>query len=117
MDTVTDFLHSLYRPSSLEEDVLEVLNGPEDGRLFRLSSGSSLIGRLETSTVALELDRSVSRTHACITAEEGGYFIEDVGSTYGTLVNGRAIDSKTEIKDGDELLIGSTLLRLRKKKA
>jgi pSer/pThr/pTyr-binding forkhead associated (FHA) protein len=114
MDVQTDFLQTLCRPEPLEEDALEVLNGPEDGRLFPLGTGAATIGRLESSEVALELDGSVSRTHARLTREEGRYSIEDLGSTHGTSVNGQTIHAKTELKDGDEILIGSTLLRLRR---
>jgi len=115
MDVQTDFLKTLCRSEPLKEDVLEVLNGPEDGRLFPLGTGSVTIGRLETAEVALELDPSVSRIHARIMQEQGRYFIEDLGSTHGTLVNGQGIHARTELQDGDEILIGSTLLRLRRK--
>jgi pSer/pThr/pTyr-binding forkhead associated (FHA) protein len=115
MDTQTEFLQGLTRLQPLEEDALEVLGGPEDGRLFPLTTASATIGRLETLELVLELDASVSRVHACITQEDGRYFIEDLGSTHGTSVNGRAIQVKTELQANDEILIGSTLLRLRRK--
>ncbi len=108
-----EFLHR----RSLEQDALEVLGGPEDGRLCFLGMGPATLGRLETADIVLGLDPSVSRRHARITCEGGRCFIEDMGSTHGVAVNGRNIGGKTELKDGDEILIGSSLLRLLRKDA
>ncbi|MBI4493552.1 MAG: FHA domain-containing protein [Chloroflexi bacterium] len=115
MDTQSGFLPALFQPQPVEEDSIEVLNGPEDGRLFSLRGSSAVVGRLESSDVALLLDRSVSGSHARVTREDGRFFIEDLGSTHGTAVNGSAISARTELKDGDEIQIGCTLLRLRRK--
>ncbi len=111
---------SLWTPTHLQplaEDALEVLSGPEDGRLFPLAAPVATIGRLPSSDVALALDASVSRTHARIIRDEtdGDYFVEDLGSTHGTFVGGQQIHSRTQLRPGDELLVGSTLLRLRRK--
>jgi len=115
MSLQTELLQIIPRLQALEEDALEVLNGPEDGRLFPLTAGALTIGRVESAEVCLGLDVSVSRSHARLTRNEGRYFIEDLGSTHGTCVNGEVLRGQTELKDGDEILIGSTLLRLRRK--
>jgi len=115
METSTNSLLGVYRPQPLNEDVLEVLNGPEDGRLFPLGLGAATIGRLETAEIALALDRSISRTHARVTREQDRYFVEDLESNHGTFVNGQVIRARTQLEDGDEILVGGTLMRLRRR--
>ena len=115
MSLQTELLQIVPRLQALEEDALEVLGGPEDGRLFPLSAGAMTIGRVESAEVCLGLDVSVSRSHARLARQEGRVFIEDLGSTHGTRVNGQVLRGQVELKDGDEVLIGSTLLRLRRK--
>lgn len=70
------------------------------------------IGRVTGNDIQLD-DPAVSGQHAQITREpneymEGlfDYFIEDLGSTNGTLVNNREI-TKQMLKDGDEIQIGN----------
>jgi len=53
----------------------------------------------------------VSRFHAKIVAERGGFAIEDTGSTNGTFVNGERIGRRT-LASGDEIGVGDALLRL-----
>jgi pSer/pThr/pTyr-binding forkhead associated (FHA) protein len=113
----TKYLEELLDRKFPEHGALEVISGPEDGRLCPLSAAPATVGRLETADIVLGLDSSVSRRHARITCEGGCYFIEDMGSTHGTAVNGRNIATKTELKDGDEIVIGSSLLRVRRKDA
>ncbi len=61
------------------------------------------IGRNETADFQIESGR-VSREHAVILKEDGRYRIEDLGSTNGTFVNGRAV-GKATLDDGDIILI------------
>lgn len=58
----------------------------------------------------LELDDYVSRMHSCISAEAGGYWVEDLESANGTWVNGSRIDEKTRLKPGDTIQIGYTIV-------
>lgn len=64
------------------------------------------IGRLASAHLKLD-DPKVSRIHAVIEATNDGvgYAIIDMGSTEGTVLNGRKI-SKERLSDGDELLLG-----------
>ena len=50
---------------------------------------------------------SVSRTHAEIQFREGRWFLSDVGSRYGTLLNGQPISSATVIESGSVIQLGS----------
>jgi membrane fusion protein (multidrug efflux system) len=49
-----------------------------------------------------------SRKHAQIHLESGIYWISDLQSTNGTCLNGKKIVQRTRLKDGDEIIIGST---------
>jgi pSer/pThr/pTyr-binding forkhead associated (FHA) protein len=115
MDVQQDLLLTLLRPPTVEEDALEVLNGPEDGRLFPLRGQTMTIGRLDAAEIALQLDETISRNHARLTHTGERYAIEDLGSTHGTSVNGKPVHAEEVVKGGDIILVGSTLLRLRLK--
>ncbi|MCX7959523.1 MAG: FHA domain-containing protein, partial [Deltaproteobacteria bacterium] len=66
------------------------------------------IGRLSSVNLKLE-DPTVSRVHAQIEATSDGFFIKDMGSSAGTMLNGQKID-KAALNDGDEILLGKTRL-------
>lgn len=57
-------------------------------------------------------DEYVSRHHAILTIEKDNFYIEDLGSTNGTKVNGFKIDSKTQLELGNKLTLGETQLSL-----
>jgi phosphoserine phosphatase RsbU/P len=70
-----------------------------------LDSDGALIGR--QPDVAVYLDSlSVSRHHARIVNQPDGCFIEDLGSSNGTYVNGLRIDGRAPLTERDELRIG-----------
>jgi anti-anti-sigma factor len=49
---------------------------------------------------------AVSRFHAEIGASESGSYIEDMGSTYGTYVNGKKVEGRLPLRDGDQIVLG-----------
>jgi hypothetical protein len=53
----------------------------------------------------------VSRKHARITMQQDQIWIEDLGSTNGTFVNGEKI-KKVRLKEGDRILIGTSIIKL-----
>jgi len=67
------------------------------------------IGRAPGNDLYIDYDPQVSSRHAVITLEDKRYFIEDLGSTNKTYVNGMKIDSRTELNSGDEIKIGNTI--------
>jgi pSer/pThr/pTyr-binding forkhead associated (FHA) protein len=71
------------------------------------------IGRAEKCSVVLD-DSYVSQVHARIFANNGGYMVEDLGSTNGTYLNRRRITAPTELQRGDRVKIGKTVLEMRK---
>jgi len=91
--------------------VLEVDDGPEQGRVFSLKGVNILIGRREDCQIIFN-DTSVSRRHARLELHRGRYTIQDLGSTNGTLVNGVRITSKV-LEPGDVLTFGTTVCTFR----
>lgn len=71
--------------------------------------GRSVVGRSEECDVFL-VDPSVSRTHAILEIADGQATVRDLGSTNGTFVNGRQIETRV-LSDGDELMFGDTTMR------
>lgn len=73
------------------------------------------LGRDGDNDVQMPLT-TVSRHHARITEEGGDLFIEDLGSTHGTRVNGKLLSPKTKVllRTSDEIQIVSFELRLRR---
>jgi hypothetical protein len=68
--------------------------------------GRVLIGRLPTNGIVVN-DSSVSRLHAWIDADpDGRYFVADSGSLTGTYVNGRTIEKRRILADGDVVRVG-----------
>lgn len=76
-------------------------------RSFPLTKDRILLGRALSSDIAIE-DLNVSRTHAEIRQEAANaWSIADLGSTNGTLVNGRHIAS-VMLQEGDRVTVGTT---------
>lgn len=66
------------------------------------------IGRAPDNTLVLQ-DTVSSRYHARIVRRASDYFIEDLGSLNGTLVNSRPVH-QSKLEDGDVIVIGGTEL-------
>ena len=64
------------------------------------------IGREIGNSIAPVAAEGLSRRHAKIVSSDGKWTIEDLGSTNGTFVNGKKIDSPAEIKPGDKISCG-----------
>ena len=103
----SDGLHPELQPR------LEVVaaKGLEPGRAFDVRSGARL-GRAEGSDVRID-DSYASAAHARVYTRGGSAFIEDLGSTNGTYLNGRQITRPVRLEVGDTVRIGDTELRYR----
>jgi hypothetical protein len=95
---------------------LEITVGSLSGT-YTLNPGITVIGRTDPVNgtrpdVDLSADQAVSRRHAEIRHSAAGYAILDLGSTNGTVVNGRSIPRHQEIPlaDGDEIRIGENCM-------
>jgi pSer/pThr/pTyr-binding forkhead associated (FHA) protein len=76
------------------------------GQSIPLKSDATSIGRGDDNDIVID-DATVSRRHALISADEGRYFVEDNGSSTGTLVEGAAA-TRTLLASGATVQIGGT---------
>ncbi|HZU82830.1 MAG TPA: DUF4388 domain-containing protein, partial [Polyangiaceae bacterium] len=91
--------------------VLRFISGKYQGGEFPLAADRQvLIGRSSDLDMVLVEDM-VSRKHARISMQSDQIWIEDLGSTNGTFVNGEKI-KRARLKEGDRVLIGTSILKL-----
>jgi len=69
-----------------------------------------VIGRGRGADVVIA-EPTMSRAHAAIGYDGQGFFVQDLGSTNGTRVNGSR-ERKTSLKTGDDIQLGKLLLRV-----
>jgi transcriptional regulator with GAF, ATPase, and Fis domain len=87
---------------------LLALFGPKQGLRIPLRE-RLVIGR--GSTVDLQLvDGKVSREHCSVETRQTRICVQDLGSQNGTFVNGTVISEPTFVDEGDEIVVGDTLL-------
>lgn len=91
---------------------LEVIKGPSQGKKFEfdLTPGRVVkLGRERNNDVAFFEPPSpvVSRYHAELSKSGEGLFLEDVGSTNGTFLNGKKISGRAAVKNGDRIGLGT----------
>jgi hypothetical protein len=96
------------RPGTRTSHVL-VVDGP--GTKHVLEQGSNVLGRGTEADVRLP-DTGVSRKHADVQLHGNTVVVEDLGSTNGTLVNGRRV-GRQDLADGDVIRIGHSVLVYR----
>jgi pSer/pThr/pTyr-binding forkhead associated (FHA) protein len=81
--------------------------------LFILCKDETLIGRCPPEhALDVELPEIyINRQHAKITRVDGAYWIEDLASRHGTLLNRTALTQRVMLQDGDVIQIGSYAMR------
>ncbi|MDQ6745278.1 MAG: DUF3662 and FHA domain-containing protein [Actinomycetota bacterium] len=94
------------RARARQENALLLL----DGRRLVVGSAGVTIGRSRQSDIVLD-DPNVSRQHAEIRPRGGSWVLTDLGSTNGSSVNGRRIGGPEVLKPGDEVEIGTSVIR------
>jgi hypothetical protein len=89
-----------------------VLDGPgkKKGETIELTT-ATVFGRDRRSGIRLDDDEFASAQHARIEPRSDGTWVEDLGSTNGTFVNGERITAE-RLKKGDIVRVGQTELRL-----
>jgi len=85
--------------------MLIVYEGELEGQRWVIERDQVIIGRGSDCAIMLP-ERQVSRHHARIEWDGGGYLLRDLGSKNGTHVNGQEVrDRPYRLKDGDEIQI------------
>jgi pSer/pThr/pTyr-binding forkhead associated (FHA) protein len=81
-----------------------------DGKRLTLGPTGVSIGRSRQCDIVLD-DPNVSRKHAEIRPRGGAWVLSDLGSTNGSCLNGRRIDAPEALNVGDEVEIGTSVIR------
>jgi pSer/pThr/pTyr-binding forkhead associated (FHA) protein len=91
-----------------------VLGGPglRAGKTIEIVS-ATVIGRDAGTGIRLDGDEFASSQHARIEPRQDGVWVEDLGSTNGTFLNERRLESPSQVRSGDKIRIGTTVLELR----
>lgn len=82
--------------------------GPIPGKVFDLGNNELTIGRDISNDIVIS-DVEVSRKHARLIMEPGGYILEDLGSTNGTFVNGQRLVSPRVLRGGETIMLGENV--------
>lgn len=100
-----DYLYNKLKPRLVVQHSKVI----DEDKVFEIKGGVT-IGRSPGSQIVLP-DEFVSSTHARIFARKQFFFIEDLGSTNGTFIDGRRLEGERQIKPGQEIVIGDTIFR------
>lgn len=91
--------------------VLFVRSESQQGQEFEVND-VVVMGRSDETDVVLD-DPYASEFHLRLVAQENGMMLHDLGSTNGTYVNGRRISAPTQLKRGDTIQVGKTVMEIR----
>jgi len=83
------------------------------GELRPLHAGENIIGRDPEAAIVID-SPDVSRQHARLLVSDNAVTLEDLGSKNGTFVGGERLTAETAVRDGDEITVGRTLLRIER---
>ena len=97
----------------VEAGKLVVVKSPalSEGDEWDLDSSPLTFGRSSQNDIQLKRDEYASSTHARIEPRRDGVWLEDIGSTNGTYLNGVRLTHPKRLNSGDVVRIGETELR------
>jgi len=117
-NTVMEYQCSGKRDIKKASTVIEIIEGPDKGKVFCLQKDINLIGRKtggKTSQKEIELsskEKSVSRQHACIERREDGFYLINGKKDNLTLLNGVQVTEPRPLEHGDRIKVGEKTLLL-----
>jgi hypothetical protein len=92
---------------------LLIVAGPGKGEVIPLPAGELVLGRNSPQGSGLADDPLLSRRHARVITGSGGHvYIEDLGSSNGTRLNGERVDGRQLVRPGGLIQVGGSTLRL-----
>ncbi len=89
---------------------IRVLRGFYEDLEVPVDQNWMVIGRGRSADMVIA-EATISRAHAAIGYDKDGFFMQDLGSTNGTRVNGKR-EARIALSDGDELRLGKLRLRI-----
>lgn len=72
------------------------------------------VGRAGGCAILLPADTFVSQLHARLFRRDGDIFVEDLGSTNGTFLNGKKVSAPVSVRKGDRIQFGRTTMEVRR---
>jgi hypothetical protein len=84
---------------------LVMRTGPTPGKIFPVEKNEIFIGRDLGNDVVIS-DAEISRRHARLVMQAGGFVLEDLGSTNGTVVNGQRLMGPYLLRPGEVITLG-----------
>jgi hypothetical protein len=92
---------------------LVVVRSPDlgEGEHFELDSAQLTIGRGRQNDITIGSDEYASARHARFEPRQDGVWVQDLGSTNGTYLNGARLDHPRRLTQGDIVRVGETDLR------
>jgi hypothetical protein len=92
---------------------LVVVKSPdlEEGTGYELNSAQLTVGRGGQNDIALGRDEFASARHARFEPRQDGVWVQDLGSTNGTYLNGSRLERPRRLTNGDIVRVGDTDLR------
>jgi diguanylate cyclase (GGDEF)-like protein len=89
-----------------------MIRGPVPGAVQPVGHEPIVLGRDEALSCRID-DSGMSRQHARVYRDEVLFYVEDLGSTNGTRLNGEFVEAPIALKDGDRIQLGAnTVLRV-----
>lgn len=88
---------------------LTMRSGPTPGKTYPIDQEELLLGRDMTNDIAIS-DPEVSRRHARFFMQNENILVEDLGSTNGTFLNGERISSPQQLRAGDVITLGESIV-------
>lgn len=89
---------------------LAIISGPRSGQIIPLAQSTTVLGRAATCHVVIE-DDFASRRHAQITLRDDLYWLRDLGSKNGTLLDGQPVTGETLLPGDGVVQIGDVCFR------
>jgi pSer/pThr/pTyr-binding forkhead associated (FHA) protein len=99
-------------PHKVQARSLVVTEGPHRGATLDLGSSPILLGRAQEASLVLDDDYASGR-HARLFPQGSRWFIEDLGSTNGTYLDGTQLTRALPVEPGVPVRIGKTVFELR----
>jgi len=87
---------------------LVMRSGPTPGKVFSLNKSEIYVGRDINNDIVIS-DAEISRKHARMILQGGGYVLEDLGSTNGSFVNGQRLMGPYSLHPGELIMFGENV--------
>lgn len=102
---------SVRRPRPAGTKILFVRSESQQGQEIEISD-VAVLGRSADTDLVLD-DPYASDFHMRLVAQANGIMLHDLGSTNGTYVNGRRVTAPTQLRRGDTIQVGKTVMEVR----